>query len=113
MFGKPSMSTRNGQYCNVTWGRSSVTIVLVAAQARNPCTRGRTAGGFATGQGWRTAKGLVIGASLGQLRRRYPSARDVGSGWWKLGSIRTTRAKKPIPLHAHVTRGRVDRLLVN
>jgi hypothetical protein len=112
-LGTPTTSARNGQYCNVSWRRRGVTLVLVGAQAQNPCTDGHVAGGFATGHGWRTAKGLTIGAPLSQLRRRYPAARDVGSGWWKLGSVTRGRSKGPIPLHAHVVRGHVDRLLVN
>jgi hypothetical protein len=90
-----------------------MTIVLVAEQAKNPCTSGRAAGGVATARGWHTTKGLAVGASLAELRRRYPTARNVGSDWWKLGSIRSSRSKQAIPLHAHVRDGRVDKLLVN
>jgi hypothetical protein len=90
-----------------------MTIVLVAGQGKNPCTSGRATGGVVTTGRWHTAKGLAVGASLAELRRRYPTARNVGSDWWKLGSIRTSRSKEAIPLHAHVRDGRVDKLLLN
>jgi hypothetical protein len=112
-FGRPSRRTRNGQYCNIGWAGRGMTIVLVAGQAKNPCTSGRATGGVATARRWHTAKGLAVGASLAELRRRYPTARNVGSDWWKLGSIRNSRSKEAIPLHAHVRDGRVDKLLVN
>jgi len=112
-FGRPSRRVRNGQYCNVGWAGRGMTIVLVAGQAKNPCTSGRATGGVVTAGGWHTGKGLAVGASLAELRRRYPTARNVGSVWWKLGSIRSSRSKEAIPLHAHVRHGRVDKLLVN
>jgi hypothetical protein len=112
-FGPPSRRTRKGPYCNVGWATRGMTIVLVADQAKNPCTSGSAAGGVATARGWHTTKGLAVGASLAELRRRYPTAKNVGSDWWKLGSIQSSRSQEAIPLHAHIRRGRVDKLLVN
>jgi hypothetical protein len=112
-LGRPTVRARNGQYCHVSWRGRGLTIVLVAGRARNPCTNGRAVGGFATAGTWRTRRGLRVGTSLGQLRRRYPHARSVGSGWWKLDYVRVARSKARIPLHAHVARGHVDKILVN
>jgi hypothetical protein len=112
-LGRPTARARNGEYCHVMWPGRGLTIVLVARRTKNPCTQGRVVGGFATGATWRTGKGLHVGASLTRLRRRYPRARRVGSGWWKLGSVRAPRSRTRIPLHAHVTGGRVDKILVN
>ena len=108
----PTSRKRKGQYCSVRWAGQGLTLVYVAHVPKNPCTDGRVVGGYVTGPSWRTVAGLSVGSSLARLRRLYPRAAPTGSGWWKLGTIRRGKARG-IPLHAHVTGGRVDKILVN
>jgi hypothetical protein len=110
--GAPTSRKRKGQYCSVRWAGEGLTLVYVARVPKNPCTDGRVVGGYVTGPSWRTAAGLSVGSSLARLRRLYPNAAPTGSGWWKLGTIRRGKSRR-IPLHAHVTDGRVDKILVN
>ena len=112
-FGAPGHWDRNGDYCAARWDSSEITVMFAAHSGKNPCTKGHVIGGFATGTQWRTAEGLSVGSSLVVLRERYPHAASVGSGWWKLGAIRARGSRSGVPLHAHVTAGRVDKLLVN
>jgi hypothetical protein len=109
--GKPDSRRPAGTYCHAHWARIGLTIVLISESLPNPCGRGRLVGGFATGRPWRTHGGLQVGASLRELRRLYPTARSIGSGWWRLLSIGTR--SRQVPLHAHVSAGRVDKLLLN
>lgn len=112
-FGAPTSWDRNGQYCGATWNGEGLTLMFVARRHRNPCTRGRVTGGFTTGRRWPTAAGLSVGSSVRELRRRYPHAEPVGSGWWMLATISRGAPRHGIPLHAHVRSGRVDKILVN
>lgn len=105
--------TRDGEYCNANWSGQGLTLVLVGRGRENPCVSGRVVGGFATLPRWRTSRRISVGSSLAELRHRYPNASFVGSGWWMLGMIRAAGSKKAIPLHAHVSGGRVDRILVD
>jgi hypothetical protein len=108
--GPPSRWKRNREYCYATW--DGLTIIL-SAKTGNPCERGKVVGALVTQPRWETARGLSVGSSLAGLHRRYPNAKGVGVGWWKLSTIRSTRGRSSVPLHAHVTAGRVDKILVN
>ena len=111
-FGEPSHRTRREQRCRVTWGAIGLTLVLTTT-AGDPCARGQVLGGVARGSHWRTAKGLRTGATLVELRTRYPAALDRGAGWWQLGSVPAGRSgSAPKPLHAHIRNGHVDKLLL-
>jgi hypothetical protein len=111
VVGKPDTRRHTGTYCHAHWTRIGLTIVLVSQSRLDPCGRGRVVGGFATGRQWRTHGGLRVGASLRELRRLYPTMQSVGFGWWRLLSIGAR--SRPVPLHAHVSKGRVDVLLLN
>jgi hypothetical protein len=112
-FGRPTTIKRTGEYCAESWRAEGLTLTFFVRSPKNPCASGTVIGGFATLPPWRTEEGLVVGSSLAQLHRGYPNAHAVGSGWWKLGTIRLGRSSRRVPLHAHLKAGRVDRLLVN
>jgi hypothetical protein len=113
VFGVPARWEPDGQYCRANWSAQGLTLIFFVRPRTNPCTNGRLVGGFVTLPRWRTAEGLSVGSSLAELRRRYPHATAVGSGWWKLATIPRHGARNGIPLHAHVTAARVDKILVN
>jgi len=110
VVGRPDGRHSADTYCHARWLRLGLTVVLVSRSPRDACGRGRVVGASATGRQWRTSEGLRVGASLRDLRHRYPTSESVGYGWWRLPGIGRARS---VPLHAHISRGHVDVLLLN
>jgi hypothetical protein len=120
-FGDPDKraSSQSGSGCRVTWPLIGLVIRFADLGGRDACSpnNGRTQNVAILGEAgraWRTSRGLRIGHSVRQLRRRYPSASLHGRRTWWLVTGRTRIGRScnggacPYPVLSAVTRdGRI------
>jgi len=90
-LGEPTSlkSQERGSVCRVGWRPLGLTVMFVNFGLNDSC---EPSDGFAQtlvirgdrGRQWRTSKGLRIGQSTRQIRRRHPSAVRRGSRAWRV-----------------------------
>lgn len=123
-FGKPSRLTSlyAGNGCRVRWSSKRVIADFDDYGGR---PRGESVcssrHGYLTsarlGRGWRTSRGVRVGASSHVIRRRYPAATYVNGRWWLVTKRQVVgtddpNAHEPV-LAASVRKGRVSSLLAS
>jgi hypothetical protein len=111
-FGEPGSerSRSGGSACIVNWPRVGVRIVFANFGLGSACDRdlGRSQSARAYGDGWRTKKGLRVGARLRRLRRLYPRASRHRRNWWLATGVSLIGPRHRYPVLAATVRdGRV------
>lgn len=95
--------------CRYTWPAIGLSIQMTSFGGGDPCAYAQllTISGPAS-RGWRTVRGLRVGASVATLRRLYPQARQRGA-LWTLTAARSPYADNQVVavIWAVTVRGRV------
>jgi hypothetical protein len=123
VFGPPSRSVAlfEGSTCRVTWSQQRVTADFEDTDRRpgSPTVCSSRQGTFTfarLGLGWRTSRGLRVGAPARLIKRLYPAAAFIYGRWWLVSQPRAggtgPAASEPL-LAARVAKGHVISLVAS
>jgi hypothetical protein len=107
-FGKPAELVPGKNGCRASW-TIGLNVKLYNLAGKNPCkpATGYFSDAVMYGPGWRTDRGLRIGATTARLKALYPKAKLHGNFYWLVP--RFTQATGSYPgLGAFILAGKVN-----
>jgi hypothetical protein len=118
-FGTPATRQLRDETCYVSWPSHGLRMTFYNLGGASPCgPRGRFGTATITGRGWRTSKGLRVGAPAADIAKYFPRARYrrdayFGNGWWLIWRFYAVGTPGYYPgLLARTANGRVSALVV-
>jgi hypothetical protein len=115
-LGEPTGTSGGGDSCNVRWSNIGLLILFANFGGGEACEPGDGYAQVLVIKGkkahrWQTNRGLRIGDTVAELRRRHPEATLHPNGWWLATKYIPYGEGCPCPdaaLRAKVSRGRVS-----